>query len=234
MPGAAGRRRPPETCPDARQVLAPADVIRLESDAVVMLDQTRLPGERVDRRCTTVSELCQAIRELAIRGAPAIGIAAAMGMAQAARTSAPRRLAVLRADLRDARATSSRARVPRRSISAGPSARCDEAIAAAASAGELRAAARGARPAHPRRRGGALPGHGAPRRRAPARGRARAHALQCGRTRDGRLRLGARRRARGARPRSRRPRLGRRDAAAPAGRPADRLGARARTASRTR
>ena len=48
-------------------MLAPADVIRLESDAVVLLDQTRLPGERVDRRCTTVGELCAAIRELAIK-----------------------------------------------------------------------------------------------------------------------------------------------------------------------
>ena len=68
-------------------MLAPADVIRLEAGAVVMLDQTRLPGERIDRRCVTVPELCTAIRELAIRGAPAIGIAAAMGMAQAARQS---------------------------------------------------------------------------------------------------------------------------------------------------
>jgi methylthioribose-1-phosphate isomerase len=85
-------------------VLAPADVIRLESDAVVLLDQTRLPGERVDRRCTTVGELCTAIRELAIRGAPAIGIAAAMGMAQAARSSAATHLPALRTELADARA----------------------------------------------------------------------------------------------------------------------------------
>ncbi|MDX6538319.1 MAG: methylthioribose-phosphate isomerase [Gaiellales bacterium] len=139
MPGAAGRRRPPETCPDARQVLAPADVIRLESDAVVMLDQTRLPGERVDRRCTTVSELCQAIRELAIRGAPAIGIAAAMGMAQAARTSGASELAALRADLRDARRQLAGSRPT--AVNLGWALElCDEAIAAAVSAGELRAA----------------------------------------------------------------------------------------------
>ena len=85
-------------------MLAPADVIRLEDDAVVMLDQTRLPGERVDRRCTTVAELCAAIRELAIRGAPAIGIAAAMGMAQAARRSSASDIAGLRAELADASA----------------------------------------------------------------------------------------------------------------------------------
>jgi methylthioribose-1-phosphate isomerase len=85
-------------------VLAPADVIRLEGDAVVLLDQTRLPGERIDRRCTTVSELCRAIRELAIRGAPAIGIAAAMGMAQAARTSRASDVPSLRAELAGASA----------------------------------------------------------------------------------------------------------------------------------
>ena len=79
-------------------------MIRLEGDAVVLLDQTRLPGERVERRCTNVPELCLAIRELAIRGAPAIGIAAAMGMAQAARSSGATDTATLRAELADARA----------------------------------------------------------------------------------------------------------------------------------
>lgn len=50
----------------------------------MILDQTRLPGERVERACTTVSELVVAIRELAVRGAPALGIAGAMGVALAA------------------------------------------------------------------------------------------------------------------------------------------------------
>ena len=85
-------------------MLAPTDVIRLEAGAVVLLDQTRLPGERVDRRCATVAELCDAIRELAIRGAPAIGIAAAMGMAQAARRSQTTELPELRAELAGASA----------------------------------------------------------------------------------------------------------------------------------
>ncbi len=89
-------------------MLAPTDVIRLEAGAVVLLDQTRLPGERVDRRCATVAELCDAIRELAIRGAPAIGIAAAMGMAQAARSSPAADLPALRAELARARARARR------------------------------------------------------------------------------------------------------------------------------
>jgi len=76
-------------------VLAPADVIRLEDDAVVLLDQTLLPTERRDRRCATVADLVVAIRELAIRGAPALGIAGAMGVALAARL-APDDLAAAR------------------------------------------------------------------------------------------------------------------------------------------
>jgi methylthioribose-1-phosphate isomerase len=120
-------------------VLAPADVIRLEPDAVVMLDQTRLPGERVDRRCVTVAELDEAIRELAIRGAPAIGIAAAMGMAQAARRSPEQTVEGLRSELRSVRDRLAASRPT--AINLGWAlARCDEVIAGAAAADELRAA----------------------------------------------------------------------------------------------
>ncbi len=65
-------------------MLAPADIIRLEPGAVVILDQTLLPRERRERRCITVPELVEAIRVLAIRGAPALGVAGAMGVALAA------------------------------------------------------------------------------------------------------------------------------------------------------
>ncbi len=121
-------------------MLAPADVIRLEDDAVVMLDQTRLPGERADRRCTTVAELCDAIRELAIRGAPALGIAAAMGMAQAARTSTASDGAALRAELAAASARLATSR-PTAVNLAWALARCDRAIEdSAGSPDELRTA----------------------------------------------------------------------------------------------
>jgi methylthioribose-1-phosphate isomerase len=50
-----------------------------------MIDQRRLPGELVMLEATTVDELCVAIRELAVRGAPALGVAGAMGMALAVR-----------------------------------------------------------------------------------------------------------------------------------------------------
>ncbi len=49
-----------------------------------ILDQTRLPGEVVELTCSTVEEVARAIETLAVRGAPAIGIAAAYGLAIAA------------------------------------------------------------------------------------------------------------------------------------------------------
>src|SRR5262245_40157731 len=49
--------------------------------AVVMLDQTRLPAEVIYRRYERAEEVAEAIRSMVIRGAPAIGVAAAMGIA---------------------------------------------------------------------------------------------------------------------------------------------------------
>jgi methylthioribose-1-phosphate isomerase len=46
----------------------------------VLLDQTRLPAEVVDHSCRTVEDVWEAIRMLRVRGAPAIGIAAAYGV----------------------------------------------------------------------------------------------------------------------------------------------------------
>jgi methylthioribose-1-phosphate isomerase len=56
-----------------------------DNDAVVMIDQRRLPGEEVYLRLTHPSEVAAAIRDMAIRGAPAIGVAAAMGLALSVR-----------------------------------------------------------------------------------------------------------------------------------------------------
>ena len=68
----------------ARHVLEPHHIIRLEEDAVVLLDQRLVPDALVELRCHDATELAEAIRSLAVRGAPAIGIAAAYGMALAA------------------------------------------------------------------------------------------------------------------------------------------------------
>jgi len=66
--------------------LEPEAIVRLEEDPprVVLLDQRRLPGEVVDVACGSAAEVAEAIRSMAIRGAPAIGVAAAYGMALAA------------------------------------------------------------------------------------------------------------------------------------------------------
>jgi methylthioribose-1-phosphate isomerase len=66
--------------------LEPHRIVRFEEDGpqVVLLDQRRLPAEEVDLVCTTAEDVAEAIRTLAVRGAPAIGIAAAYGLALAA------------------------------------------------------------------------------------------------------------------------------------------------------
>jgi len=64
--------------------LEPHRIVRLEEDAVVVLDQRRLPAEERELRCRTAAEVAEAIEALAVRGAPAIGVAAAYGLALAA------------------------------------------------------------------------------------------------------------------------------------------------------
>jgi methylthioribose-1-phosphate isomerase len=64
--------------------LEPEQIVRLEEDAVVLLDQRRLPNDVVEVRCTTAPALADAIRTMVVRGAPAIGVAAAYGIALAA------------------------------------------------------------------------------------------------------------------------------------------------------
>src|SRR5215217_1334755 len=69
-----------------------------EPDAVCLIDQTRLPHIRDIVRCESVEAVASAIREMVVRGAPAIGVTAAYGMALAAQEStAPNRLARRRA-----------------------------------------------------------------------------------------------------------------------------------------
>lgn len=55
--------------------------VALDGDEVVLLDQRKLPGEEVYLRLRTAEEVSGAIRDMVVRGAPAIGIAAAMGLA---------------------------------------------------------------------------------------------------------------------------------------------------------
>ena len=58
-----------------------------QDDAIVMVDQRKLPGQELYLRCRTAQEVARAIRTMVIRGAPAIGVAAAMGIALGMRKS---------------------------------------------------------------------------------------------------------------------------------------------------
>jgi methylthioribose-1-phosphate isomerase len=64
-------------------VLEPERILRLEDDRVVFLDQRRLPLEEVEVDCRSAAEVAEAIKTMVVRGAPAIGIAAAYGYAYA-------------------------------------------------------------------------------------------------------------------------------------------------------
>ena len=47
---------------------------------LMMIDQTRLPVELIEIKCRTVEDVWEAIKSLRVRGAPAIGVAAAYGV----------------------------------------------------------------------------------------------------------------------------------------------------------
>src|SRR5688572_28888376 len=55
--------------------------IEWKDDAVVMIDQRKLPASETYVTCKTAKDIAKAIKTMVIRGAPAIGVAAAMGLA---------------------------------------------------------------------------------------------------------------------------------------------------------
>jgi len=61
--------------------------IEWKDDAVVMIDQRKLPASEIYVSCKTAQEVARAIKTMVIRGAPAIGVAAAMGIALGMRRS---------------------------------------------------------------------------------------------------------------------------------------------------
>jgi len=75
-----------------------AQPIEWTDQGVVMLDQRRLPGEEISYTFTTYQAVAKAIREMVIRGAPAIGVAAAMGVAIGVQNSSAKSLADLNAE----------------------------------------------------------------------------------------------------------------------------------------
>lgn len=84
--------------------------VEWRGDAVAILDQRLLPHREEVRECRTVAEVAEAIRSLAVRGAPIIGVAAAYGMALAATVSTQARPRRLLAELEEAARTLKAAR----------------------------------------------------------------------------------------------------------------------------
>jgi methylthioribose-1-phosphate isomerase len=80
-----------------------AEPLRWDDGALLVLDQRALPGEELWIRCDSVAQVADCIRTLAVRGAPAIGVAAAYAMALAARRDED--LAAAAATLRATRPT---------------------------------------------------------------------------------------------------------------------------------
>src|SRR6202789_3172391 len=66
---------------------------------VVFIDQTKLPTEEVYVTCTTHQQVADVIRNMVVRGAPAIGVAAAMGIALGVQNSKAENAADLKQDL---------------------------------------------------------------------------------------------------------------------------------------
>src|SRR5438309_3321218 len=77
--------------------------IRWRGNALELLDQRKLPREVVYVTCRDAHEVAAAIRDMVVRGAPAIGVSAAFGLALAAQRGDD--LAAAAAELRAARPT---------------------------------------------------------------------------------------------------------------------------------
>ena len=178
--------------------------IAREDDAVVMIDQRKLPAEEIYVRCKTAAEVARAIKTMVIRGAPAIGVAAAMGIALGMRKSKATgtqkfaaefyKMCELMAGTRPTAvnlfwAIERMKRVVRRRRRGGRVGRSDQGAARPRSAADSR---RGRRQ---------LPRDGRVRRRGRAGRRADPDALQRRRAGDRRLRHGARRHSRRGRAR---------------------------------
>ena len=66
--------------------IQPEQIARLENGELVLLDQRLLPAQRVEQRYARWQDIAEAIRTMVVRGAPAIGVAAAYAVAVAARS----------------------------------------------------------------------------------------------------------------------------------------------------
>jgi methylthioribose-1-phosphate isomerase len=83
---------------DSSSIMNVAQPIEWTAKGVVMLDQRRLPGEVIRHTYTDYREVAAAIKDMVIRGAPAIGVAAAMGVALGVERSGARTFEELRTE----------------------------------------------------------------------------------------------------------------------------------------
>ncbi len=84
--------------------------IEWTDEGVRMIDQTRLPAEETYRLCRNYQDVAEAIRSMVIRGAPAIGVAAAMGIALGVQQSQAATVESLKSDFETIADTISRTR----------------------------------------------------------------------------------------------------------------------------
>jgi methylthioribose-1-phosphate isomerase len=70
-----------------------------EDDGVMLIDQTKLPNKLVYVKCADYKQVAEAIKKLVVRGAPAIGVTAAFGLALAAKSSKAKDLSELMTEL---------------------------------------------------------------------------------------------------------------------------------------
>jgi len=96
----------PAVAPDASAAAVSAappgfrSPFRLEGDRLILIDQRRLPDELTQVVCESAGDVAQAIREMVVRGAPALGQVAAAGLALAAGRAAHSKPYARRAILR--------------------------------------------------------------------------------------------------------------------------------------
>jgi methylthioribose-1-phosphate isomerase len=88
------------TFPFQEPRLRSVEPIRWTDEGVVLLDQRRLPAETIHITYTDYRELAAAIKDMVIRGAPAIGVAASMGIALGVSRSRAASLAELRSEFK--------------------------------------------------------------------------------------------------------------------------------------
>ena len=96
---------PSETAGTTPTRTTPTDTITWVDGTIELVDQTVLPQQEVVLRIAAVPELVAAIRRLSVRGAPALGVAGAYGVALALATVAPEALDEAIEAIRTARPT---------------------------------------------------------------------------------------------------------------------------------